>query len=119
MVKAPGVGQGHMGLPWESLLGPKLKIYVEIIYFECRRVRLNIHAKPSGNVMSQHEPRPAWVTSLFFWQKYPLLILCTYFYVTKFLLEKNADISKSDYSGRTLKEIVENSRDKRILKLLN
>ena len=41
------------------------------------------------------------------------------FYVTKFLLEKNADISKSDYSGRTLKEIVENSRDKRILKLLN
>ncbi len=41
------------------------------------------------------------------------------FYVIKFLLDKNIDISKSDYSGRTLREIAENNRDKRILKLLN
>ena len=41
------------------------------------------------------------------------------FYVIKLLLDKNIDISKSDYSGRTLKEIAENNRDKRILKLLN
>ena len=41
------------------------------------------------------------------------------FYIVKFLLDKNADLTKSDYSGRTLKEIAENSRDKRILKLLN
>ena len=34
-------------------------------------------------------------------------------------LDKNVDITKSDYTGRTLKEIAENSRDKRILKLLN
>ena len=41
------------------------------------------------------------------------------FYVFKMLLDKNADASKSDYTGRTIKEIAENSRDKRILKLLN
>ena len=41
------------------------------------------------------------------------------FYVIKLLLDKNIDISKSDYSGRTLREIAENNRDKRILKLLN
>ena len=41
------------------------------------------------------------------------------FYVVKLLLDKNVDITKSDYTGRTLKEIAENSRDKRILKLLN
>ena len=41
------------------------------------------------------------------------------FYVIKLLLDKDADISKSDYTGRTLREIAENNRDKRILKLLN
>ena len=41
------------------------------------------------------------------------------FYIIKLLLDKNADLTKSDYTGRTLKEIAENSRDKRILKLLN
>ena len=41
------------------------------------------------------------------------------FYVIKLLLDKNIDISKSDYSGRTLREIAENNRDKRILRLLN
>ena len=41
------------------------------------------------------------------------------YYVLKLLLNKNVDLSKSDYTGRTLKEIAENSRDKRILKLLN
>ena len=41
------------------------------------------------------------------------------FYVIKLLLDKNVDISKSDYTGRTLREIAENNRDKRILKLLN
>ena len=41
------------------------------------------------------------------------------FYVFKLLLDKNADTSKSDYTGRTIKEIAENSRYKRILKLLN
>ena len=40
-------------------------------------------------------------------------------HVFKLLLDKNVDITKSDYTGRTLKEIAENSRDKRILKLLN
>ena len=29
------------------------------------------------------------------------------------------DLAKSDYTGRTLKDIAENSRDARILKLLN
>ena len=28
------VGQDHPEHPWKSLLDPKLKIYVEIIYFE-------------------------------------------------------------------------------------
>ena len=41
------------------------------------------------------------------------------FYAIKLLLSNNADVSKSDYTGRTLREIAENSRDKRILKLLN
>ena len=41
------------------------------------------------------------------------------FYVFKLLLDKKADTSKSDYTGRTIREIAENSRDKRILKLLN
>ena len=41
------------------------------------------------------------------------------FYVIKLLLDKNVDLTKSDFSGRTLKEIAENSRDKRILKLFN
>ena len=41
------------------------------------------------------------------------------FYIFKLLIDQNADISKSDYTGRTIKEIAENSRDKRILKLLN
>ena len=42
-----------------------------------------------------------------------------HFYVLQLLLEKNIDKSRSDYTGRTLREIAENSRDKRILKLLN
>ena len=41
------------------------------------------------------------------------------FYAIKLLLSNNADVSKSDYTGRTLREIAEDSRDKRILKLLN
>ena len=41
------------------------------------------------------------------------------FYVFKLLIDKKADTSKSDYTGRTIREIAENSRDKRILKLLN
>ena len=41
------------------------------------------------------------------------------FYVIKYLLEKNIDLTKTDYTGRTLQEIAENSRDKRIRKLLN
>ena len=41
------------------------------------------------------------------------------FYVIKLLLDKDVDISQSDYTGRTLREIAENNRDKRILKLLN
>tara|TARA_B100001123_G_scaffold326155_1_gene366751 strand:+ start:882 stop:1514 length:633 start_codon:yes stop_codon:yes gene_type:complete len=41
------------------------------------------------------------------------------FYVIKLLLDKNVDLTKSDFSGRTLKEIAENSRDKRILQLFN
>ena len=42
-----------------------------------------------------------------------------HFYVLKILLENNADIEKSDFTGRTLREIAKNSRDKRIFKLLN
>ena len=30
----PGVSQGHLEVPWECQIGPKLKIYVKIIYFE-------------------------------------------------------------------------------------
>ena len=41
------------------------------------------------------------------------------FLVVKLLLDKNIDLTISDFSGRTLREISENSRDKRILKLLN
>ncbi len=41
------------------------------------------------------------------------------FFVVKLLLEKNVDLTISDFTGRTLREISENSRDKRILKLLN
>ena len=41
------------------------------------------------------------------------------FYVFKLLIDKKADTSKSDYTGRTIREVAENSRDKRILKLLN
>ena len=41
------------------------------------------------------------------------------FLVVKLLLDKNIDLTISDFSGRTLQEISENSRDKRILKLLN
>ncbi len=41
------------------------------------------------------------------------------FFVVKLLLEKNIDLTISDFTGRTLREISENSRDKRILKLLN
>ena len=37
--------------------------------------------------------------------------------IAKLLLKNNADITKSDYTGRTLREIVENNRDKKILKL--
>ena len=41
------------------------------------------------------------------------------FLVVKLLLDKNVDITISDFTGRTLRDISENSRDKRILKLLN
>ena len=42
------------------------------------------------------------------------------FHILQLLLEqKNIDKSRSDYTGRTLREIAENSRDKRLLKLLN
>ena len=41
------------------------------------------------------------------------------FFVVKLLLEKNIDLTISDFSGRTVREISENNRDKRILKLLN
>ncbi len=41
------------------------------------------------------------------------------FYVFKLLIENNADVTKSDFSGRTIKDIAENSRARRILKLLN
>ena len=30
----PGVSQGHLEVPWECQIGPKLKIYVKIIYCE-------------------------------------------------------------------------------------
>jgi len=40
------------------------------------------------------------------------------FFIVKLLLDKNIDLTISDFTGRTLKEISENSRDKRILKLL-
>ena len=30
----PGVGHMHLEVPWESLFGPKLKIYVKITYYE-------------------------------------------------------------------------------------
>ena len=30
----PGVCQGHLEVPWECQIGPKLKIYVKIIYCE-------------------------------------------------------------------------------------
>ena len=41
------------------------------------------------------------------------------FSIVKLLLDKNIDLSISDFTGRTLREISESSRDKRILKLLN
>ena len=42
-----------------------------------------------------------------------------HYYVLKILINKNVDLNKSDYTGRTIKDIAKNSRDKRILKLLN
>ncbi len=42
-----------------------------------------------------------------------------HFYVLKILIENNADIERTDFTGRTLKEITKNSRDKRMIKLLN
>ena len=42
-----------------------------------------------------------------------------HYYVLKILLNKNIDLNKSDYTGRTIKDIAKNSRDKRILQLLN
>ena len=30
----PGVSQGHLEVPWEYQIGPKLKIYVKIMYSE-------------------------------------------------------------------------------------
>ena len=42
-----------------------------------------------------------------------------HFYVLKILIENNADIERTDFTGRTLEEITKNSRDKRIIKLLN
>ena len=37
----------------------------------------------------------------------------------KILLSNNVDLNQSDYTGRTIKDIARNSRDKRIIKLLN
>ena len=42
-----------------------------------------------------------------------------HYYILKMLMEYNIDKTRSDYSGRTLQEIAENSRDKRLLKLFN
>ena len=42
-----------------------------------------------------------------------------HYYVLKIFINKNVDLNKSDYTGRTIKDIAKNSRDKRILKLLN
>ena len=42
-----------------------------------------------------------------------------HFYVLKILIENNADIERTDYTGRSLEEITKNSRDKRMIKLLN
>ena len=39
--------------------------------------------------------------------------------ILKILINKNVDLNQSDYTGRTIKDIAKNSRDKRILKLLN
>ena len=40
-------------------------------------------------------------------------------YVLKIFLDQNIDLNVSDYSGRTIKDMAEQSRDKRILKMLN
>ncbi len=42
-----------------------------------------------------------------------------HYYFLEFFLQYDIDQSKSDYSGRTIKDLANNSRDKRILKLLN
>ena len=42
-----------------------------------------------------------------------------HYYVLKILLSNNVDLNQSDYTGRTIKDIARNSRDKRIIKLLN
>ena len=41
------------------------------------------------------------------------------YYVIKLLLENNVDTTKSDFTGRTINDIAENSRDRRIINLLN
>ena len=41
------------------------------------------------------------------------------YYVLKIFLDQNIDLNLSDYSGRTIKDMVKQSRDKRILKMLN
>ena len=46
-------------------------------------------------------------------------ILNNNYYGLKFLIEKNVDLSKSDYTGRTIKDLAGESRDKRIKKLIN
>ena len=41
------------------------------------------------------------------------------YYVLKIFLDQNIDLNLSDYSGRTIKDMAKQSRDKRILKMLN
>ena len=42
-----------------------------------------------------------------------------HYFALKILLSNNVDLNQSDYTGRTIKDIARNSRDKRIIKLLN
>ena len=41
------------------------------------------------------------------------------YYVLKIFLDQNINLNLSDYSGRTIKDMAKQSRDKRILKMLN
>ena len=41
------------------------------------------------------------------------------YYILRIFLDQNIDLNLSDYSGRTIKDMAKQSRDKRILKMLN